>query len=52
MSTFELTSDGPHRFFSKNKYLYDFIADLLGEEWKQVPRLTRFFVHGKFYLYP
>lgn len=47
-----LTDIGPHRFFSKNKYLYDFIEDLLGEEWGQIPRLTRFYVHGKFYFYP
>ena len=46
------TDIGPHRFFSKNKYLYDFIEDLLHEEWRQVPRLTRFCVDGKFYLYP
>jgi protoporphyrinogen oxidase len=46
------TDIGPHRFFSKNKYLYDFIADLLGEEWREVPRLTRFCIDGKFYLYP
>ncbi|MBU0766683.1 FAD-dependent oxidoreductase [Patescibacteria group bacterium] len=46
------TDNGPHRFFSKNKYLYDMIGDLLGEKWTQVPRLTRFFVGGKFYFYP
>ena len=44
--------NGPHRFFSKNKYLYDMIGDLLGEKWIQVKRLTRFFVDGKFYYYP
>lgn len=47
-----LTDIGPHRFFSKNKYLYDFIEDLLHEEWRQVPRLTRQFIDGKFYDYP
>jgi protoporphyrinogen oxidase len=47
-----LTDIGPHRFFSKNKYLYDFIGDLLGEEWRKIPRHTRFFVDGKFYHYP
>jgi protoporphyrinogen oxidase len=47
-----LTDIGPHRFFSKNKYLYDFIEDLLQEEWRQVPRLTRQFIDGKFYDYP
>ena len=26
-----LTDIGPHRFFSKNQYLYDFIEDLLAE---------------------
>jgi protoporphyrinogen oxidase len=46
------TDIGPHRFFSKNQYLYDFIQDLLGEEWRQVPRQTRFHVAGKYYDYP
>jgi protoporphyrinogen oxidase len=32
------TDIGPHRFFSKNRYLYDFIEGLLGEEWMLVPR--------------
>ena len=27
-----LTDLGPHRFFSKNRYLYDFIDELLGEQ--------------------
>ena len=47
-----LTDIGPHRFFSKNRYLYDFIEDLLQEEWRRVPRLTRQFVAGKYYNYP
>ncbi len=46
------TDIGPHRFFSKNKYLYDFIEDLLGHEWITVNRLTRFYVDGKYYFYP
>lgn len=46
------TDIGPHRFYSKNKYLYDFIEDLLGEEWITVHRQTRFLVDGKYYLYP
>jgi len=46
------TDIGPHRFYSKNRYLYDFIEDLLGEEWMKVPRLTRFVIDGKFYFYP
>lgn len=47
-----LTDIGPHRFFSKNKYLYDFIEDLLQDEWRKVPRLTRQFIDGKYYNYP
>lgn len=47
-----LTDIGPHRFFSKNKYLYDFIEDLLAEEWRAVPRYTRQFIDGKFFNYP
>lgn len=47
-----LTDIGPHRFFSKNQYLYDFIEDLLHEQWRRVPRLTRQFIDGKYYNYP
>lgn len=47
-----LTDIGPHRFFSKNQYLYDFIEDLLHEEWRKVPRLTRQYIDGKFFDYP
>ncbi len=46
------TDIGPHRFFSKNKYLYDFIEDLLKEKWIVVKRQTRQFIDGKFYDYP
>jgi protoporphyrinogen oxidase len=46
------TDIGPHRFFSQNQYLYDFIEDLLGEHWIKVDRLTRFYINGKFFLYP
>ena len=46
------TDNGPHRFFSQNKFLYGFIEDLLKEKWIKVNRLTRFYVNGKFYLYP
>lgn len=46
------TDIGPHRFFSQNKYLYDFIEDLLGERWIKVNRLTRFYIENKFFLYP
>ena len=47
-----LTDIGPHRFFSKNQYLYDFIEDVLHEEWRLVPRQTRQYIDGKFYDYP
>ncbi|OGJ55126.1 hypothetical protein A3D11_03590 [Candidatus Peribacteria bacterium RIFCSPHIGHO2_02_FULL_49_16] len=46
------TDIGPHRFYSKNPYLYAFIADLLHEKWQQVPRCTRFYIGGIFYHYP
>lgn len=46
------TDTGPHRFFSQNQYLYNFIEDLLGERWIKVDRQTRFYIKGKFFLYP
>src|SRR5579859_1814625 len=46
------TDNGPHRFFSKNPYLYDFIAELLDEQWISVRRQTRQYIDGKFYDYP
>src|SRR3989344_9667147 len=46
------TDNGPHRFFSKNKYLYDFVEDLLHEKWIMVDRRTRQFIDDKFYEYP
>ncbi len=46
------TDIGPHRFFSKNEYLYAFIEDLLHEEWRTVPRFTRQYIDGKFFDYP
>ncbi|MDE0731349.1 MAG: hypothetical protein OSB36_10520, partial [Longimicrobiales bacterium] len=46
------TDVGPHRFFSKNEYLYAFIEDLLHDEWRKVPRVTRQYIEGKFYDYP
>jgi protoporphyrinogen oxidase len=46
------TDLGPHRFYSKNRYLYDVAEELLGESWKKVQRLTRFYVNGIFFLYP
>lgn len=46
------TDMGPHRFFSKNEYLYAFIEDLLHDEWRKVPRFTRQYIDGKFFDYP
>lgn len=46
------TDIGPHRFFSKNKYLYEMISKLLKENWILVNRKTRQFIDGKFYDYP
>ncbi|MEW5951345.1 MAG: NAD(P)-binding protein [Elusimicrobia bacterium] len=46
------TDIGPHRFFSKNKYLYDMIEDLLKQDWIRVDRLTRFYIREKFFMYP
>jgi protoporphyrinogen oxidase len=46
------TDNGPHRFYSQNKYLYDFIEDLVQEKWIKVNRFTRFYIKGKFYKYP
>jgi len=46
------TDNGPHRFFSQNRYLYEFIEDLIGERWIKVDRSTKFYINGKFYKYP
>jgi len=46
------TDFGPHRFFSKNHYLYEFIEDLIGQDWLLVKRQTQQFIEGKFYDYP
>lgn len=46
------TDIGPHRFFSKNQYLYGLIEDLLGKRWIEVNRLTKFYINKKFFLYP
>lgn len=46
------TDIGPHRFFSKNQYLYSFIEELLGEEWILVNRFTRFYANGTLFKYP
>ncbi|MCX6803483.1 MAG: FAD-dependent oxidoreductase [Candidatus Diapherotrites archaeon] len=46
------TDIGPHRFFSKNPYLYKFIKAVLGNDWIKVNRKTRQLIEGKFYDYP
>lgn len=46
------TDNGPHRFFSKNRFLYDFIEGLIGEHWISVDRFTRFYIGGCFFRYP
>ncbi len=46
------TDNGPHRFFSKNPYLYEMIGGLLNERWIKVTRQTRQYIDGKFYDYP
>lgn len=46
------TDNGPHRFFSKNPYLYECIGELLNERWIEVRRQTRQYIAGKFYDYP
>jgi len=46
------TDNGPHRFFSRNPYLYSFIEEIIGEEWIKVRRRTRQYIDGKFYDYP
>ena len=39
------TDNGPHRFFSKNHFLYELIGKLLGDEWILVKRQTRHFIN-------
>lgn len=46
------TDNGPHRFFSQNPYLYQFLSTLLQEQWLEVNRQTRQYIDGKFYDYP
>lgn len=46
------TDIGPHRFFSKNKYLYDLASSLLGDRWVKINRFSRMYIKGKYYKYP
>lgn len=43
---------GPHRFFTKNPEVQRLWEETLGEEFLAVPRLTRIFSQGRFFLYP
>jgi len=47
-----LTDIGPHRFYSKKKYLYEVIGEILGKNWISVNRLSRFYVNGVLFKYP
>ncbi|MBX4200298.1 FAD-dependent oxidoreductase [Candidatus Parcubacteria bacterium] len=44
--------NGPHRFYSKNQYLYNFIEELIDEDWITVERHSRQLIKGKYYDYP
>lgn len=46
------TDHGPHRFYSQNPFLYEFITDLISEDWLSVERQTRQYIGGKYYAYP
>ncbi|MEK9131678.1 MAG: FAD-dependent oxidoreductase [Patescibacteria group bacterium] len=46
------TDNGPHRFFSKDPYLYQYLGDILKEDWIMVSRHTRQYIEGAFYDYP
>ncbi|MCL5783772.1 MAG: FAD-dependent oxidoreductase [Patescibacteria group bacterium] len=43
---------GPHRFFTKNDEILDLWKNALGNQFTEVPRLTRMFYKNKFFLYP
>ena len=43
---------GPHRFFTKSDEVMRLWVDLLGDEFREVKRLTRIFYRGKYFLYP
>lgn len=43
---------GPHRYFTKNNEVLSLWKETLGKEFKQIPRLTRMYYKGKFFLYP
>jgi len=43
---------GPHRWFTKNDMVNNWMIKLLGDERIQVPRLTRIYFDKKFFYYP
>lgn len=43
---------GPHRFFTKNREVEHLWGEILGEEFRPVPRLTRIYYNGRFFHYP
>jgi len=43
---------GPHRFFTKNQMVQALWEETLGADFLTVPRLTRIYSQGRFYLYP
>jgi protoporphyrinogen oxidase len=43
---------GPHRWFTKNEELNDFMRSLLGDKLLRVPRLTRIYFNNRFFDYP
>lgn len=43
---------GPHRWYTKNDMVNNWMLKLLGSETIQVPRLTRIYFDKKFFLYP
>jgi protoporphyrinogen oxidase len=43
---------GGHRFFTKNRSVFEFVAGLLGDDLLSVPRLSRIHFRGRFVDYP
>lgn len=47
-----MTDIGPHRLFTQKRYLYELLSQLLKGHLLKAKRFTRFYTHGKFFLYP
>lgn len=43
---------GGHRFFTKSSWVHSFWKEILGDHFMRVPRLSRIYYNGKFFLYP